>query len=91
MVGPSTLRGSSGTAGSGTLELTAGSGTFVVADVEPMETPLGTVGFAVCAGLFCGICTGCACAVGIFKAWLHKAHIFSKAISRCNRLLLAAR
>ena len=87
LVGPSTLRVASWIAGSGALVVAV---VAVPELVEGVETPLG-IGFVFCADLFCGICTGCTCAVGIFKAWLHKAHIFNKAISRCKRLLLAAR
>lgn len=53
------------------------------------------VGAAVCGwlarGLFCGSCVGCACACGMFKAGVQRAHIFNKEISKCRRLLLAVR
>ena len=53
LVGPSTGSGTLAvTAGSGALVVTMGSETFVAAGVEPVETPLGDIGFVVCAGLF---------------------------------------
>ena len=69
--------------GSGVLAVTVGCD-------EETDCRLAT-GWLPTAGLFCATGAGCACAVGMFKDWLHKAHIFIKAISKCRRLLLAAR